>query len=63
MDVTFDEYFMLQSRKEFVVDTCTSEKASKQIELEREVSDEVQDNTHVELVTMLKVQLQMRICL
>jgi len=41
MDVTFDEYFMLQSRKEFVVDTCTSEKASKQIELEREVSDEV----------------------
>ena len=50
-DVTFDENYMLQPRKESVVDfTGPGEKTIKQVELESKVTEGVQKSTHVEPV-------------
>ena len=50
-DVTFDENYMLQPRKETVVDiTGSEEEASKQVELESKVTKGVQESTRVEPV-------------
>ena len=48
-DVTFDENYMLQLRKESVVDiTGSGGEASKQVELESKVTEGVHENTRVE---------------
>ena len=50
-DVTFDGYFMLQPKKESVVDSTDSgEAASKHVELESKVTKGVQKSTHIESV-------------
>ena len=50
-DIIFDENYMLQSRKKFVVDiTGSGENASKQVELESKVLEGVQESTRVEPV-------------
>ena len=50
-DITFDENYMLQPRKEFVVDiTGSREEASKQIVFESKVTEGVQESTRVEPV-------------
>jgi len=50
-DITFVENYMLQLRKESVVDiTGSGEEASKQVELEGKVTEGVQESTHVEPV-------------
>jgi len=49
--VTFDENFIFQWRKKYVIDsTGLGEEASKQMKLESKVSEEVQESTHVEPV-------------
>jgi len=46
-DVTFDENYMLQSRKESVVDsTGSGEETNKQVKLESKVTERVQESTH-----------------
>ena len=48
-DITFDENYMLQPRKESVVDIIGSgEDASKQVELESKITKRVQESTCVE---------------
>ena len=50
-DVTFDENYMLQPRKESVVDvTGSGEEACNQVELESKVTEGVQESTRVEPV-------------
>ena len=50
-DVTFDENYMLQPRKESVVDiTGSGERASKQVKLDSKVTKGVQESTRIEPV-------------
>jgi len=50
-DITFDENYMLQPRKESVVDiTGSGEEANKQVELESKITEGVQESTRVEPV-------------
>ena len=50
-DITFDENYIFQPRKESVIDiTGSGEKASKQVDLESKVTEGVQESTRVEPV-------------
>ena len=50
-DIIFDENFILQPRKESVVNTTDSrEEASKQVDLESKITEGVQESTRVEPV-------------
>ena len=50
-DITFDENYILQPRKESIVDiTGSGEEVSKQVELESKVTEGVQESTRVEPV-------------